>query len=555
MKSRRRRKKIIENRIVKKILSVGFYIWIPIMIFLASIIFPLCIWYKKNIKVSLDAALFTLKSPMKGTNNVVVWDVVNAAIPGIVFAVFAIILIVVIETIIKKKSERNLIFIDTEERMKKIKKKFHTYVSTFTAIYLIASLFFANDKIEIMAYVKNQMSTTKIYQEKYIDPKKVEITKNSKVDIVYNDGRNMPDQCVKQASTKNLIYIYAESMENSYEKKSQGGIQREDFDLMKNLVNLAEENVSFSTNNKMRGIRNTTGTDYTFGSMFAATSGIPFKFPNMDNRVDKLKKFAQNVTTLGDILEKEGYYQEFMCGSDATFAGKRRYYQEHGNYDIYDYKTAKQKGDISKKYKAGWGFEDEKLFQYAKKELTRISKKDKPFNFTMLTSDTHFPVGYRCHLCGYTYVDKFHAKSVQDEKYAYGTTADIIKCTDDQLEDFVEWCKKQDFYNDTVIIIQGDHPRMDKYLVEKATPEERTVYNCIINSDLKPQLGQKNRQGTIMDMFPTTLAALGFEIKGDRLGLGTNLFSNKKTIAEEMGFDSFDNELSKYSNYYLQRFK
>ena len=96
---------------------------------------------------------------------------------------------------------------------------------------------------------------------------------------------------------------------------------------------------------------------------------------------------------------------------------------------------------------------------------------------------------------------------------------------------------------------------MDKYLVEKATPEERTVYNCIINSDLKPQLGQKNRQGTIMDMFPTTLAALGFEIKGDRLGLGTNLFSNKKTIAEEMGFDSFDNELSKYSNYYLQRFK
>ena len=173
----------------------------------------------------------------------------------------------------------------------------------------------------------------------------------------------------------------------------------------------------------------------------------------------------------------------------------------------------------------------------------------------MLTSDTHFPVGYRCHLCGYTYVDKFHAKSVQDEKYAYGTTADIIKCTDDQLEDFVEWCKKQDFYNDTVIIIQGDHPRMDKYLVEKATPEERTVYNCIINSDLKPQLGQKNRQGTIMDMFPTTLAALGFEIKGDRLGLGTNLFSNKKTIAEEMGFDSFDNELSKYSNYYLQRFK
>ena len=39
-----------------------------------------------------------------------------------------------------------------------------------------------------------------------------------------------------------------------------------------------------------------------------------------------------------------------------------------------------------------------------------------------------------------------------------------------------------------------------------------------------------------MDMFPTTLASLGAVIDGDRV-IGTNLFSDKPTLAEELGFD------------------
>ena len=36
----------------------------------------------------------------------------------------------------------------------------------------------------------------------------------------------------------------------------------------------------------------------------------------------------------------------------------------------------------------------------------------------------------------------------------------------------------------------------------------------------------KNRQFTHMDMYPTTLAAMGFNIEGNKLALGTNLFSD-----------------------------
>lgn len=40
-----------------------------------------------------------------------------------------------------------------------------------------------------------------------------------------------------------------------------------------------------------------------------------------------------------------------------------------------------------------------------------------------------------------------------------------------------------------------------------------------------------------MDLFPTMLASLGVQIEGNRLGLGTNLFSDKKTLMKELGGD------------------
>ena len=80
---------------------------------------------------------------------------------------------------------------------------------------------------------------------------------------------------------------------------------------------------------------------------------------------------------------------------------------------------------------------------------------------------------------------------------------------------------------------------------------DRTVYNAFINSRVLP-VNNKNRVFTTMDMFPTTLASLGVTIDGDRLGLGTNLFSSKKTIPEEIGIDTFNKELKKNSNYYYK---
>lgn len=83
--------------------------------------------------------------------------------------------------------------------------------------------------------------------------------------------------------------------------------------------------------------------------------------------------------------------------------------------------------------------------------------------------------------------------------------------------------------------------------IQKGTPwDQRLVYTCYINSAVKRD-SITRRNFSTQDNFPTTLAAMGVQIQGNRLGLGTNLFSNEKTLLEKYGFNYVDNELKKRS--------
>ena len=77
-----------------------------------------------------------------------------------------------------------------------------------------------------------------------------------------------------------------------------------------------------------------------------------------------------------------------------------------------------------------------------------------------------------------------------------------------------------------------------------------TVFiNTFLNTNIK-NVNNKNRLVSSFDVFPTTLSLLGATWEGDRLGLGTNLFSGSKTIFEEYGYDYVNNELKKKSLFY-----
>lgn len=326
-------------------------------------------------------------------------------------------------------------------------------------------------------------------------------------------------------------------MESTYLSKELGGNQEEN--LLPNLSELPLTNLNFSHTDTLGGARQVTGTSWTIAAMVSQTTGVPLKIPVGDNDYgNKSAMFLPGVWSLGDILEQEGYRQELLIGSDASFGGRRQYFAQHGGYNIWDYYTARETGKIDPDYRVWWGYEDLKLFDYAREELTALAAEGEPFNFTMLTVDTHFPSGYVCPACW------------QDDERQY---ANVISCSDRLVADFVWWIQQQDFYENTTIILVGDHLSMDSRFFVDNGEYVRTTFNTIINAPMDTAF-DKERMFTTLDWFPTTLASLGVEIPGERLGLGTNLFSGQPTLAESMGLEALDDELKKVSNYYNKHF-
>ena len=485
---------------------VAWYVLYGVLVLLGAAVLFTVRWVAQTYGVGINEIISTLTGNLQGTSKDVVLAVVKGCVVPTALAVAAYAAIVIMDRRLSKRRVR---------AGKSPATPLARVLPTFCAGFLAVAVLYTNVQFDALAYYMTQNASSGIYEEYYVDPEDVAITPGEQ--------------------KKNLIYIYLESMETTYASVADGG--RQETNYIPNLTQLARDNISFSDNGGLGGFHTVTGAGYTMAALFATTTGVPYALPVESTSIESADSFASGIVGLGDILQQQGYRQEFLCGSDATFGGRRLYFTQHGDYEIFDLFTAREKGYIPSDYFVWWGFEDYRLFDMAKDELTRLSAEPEPFNLTMLTVDLHHISGYTCEYCGSAYdVD----------------TANVAACTDQLVAEFVEWCAQQPFYEDTVIVITGDHPRMDTYLVDGVSYYDRTVYNCILNSAADAQDTQ--RTFTHMDMFPTVLAAMGNEIEGDRLGLGTNLFSDEQTLAEQLGFDYINTEVSKSSSYYVEKF-
>ena len=240
------------------------------------------------------------------------------------------------------------------------------------------------------------------------------------------------------------------------------------------------------------------------------------------------------------MLKDNGYHNELISAARTNFGGVYEYYKKHGNYDIIDSNSLYNFGfSINYSDRNGWGFNDRYLFEVAKTRLTALSKQDQPFNLQLITIDTHFPDGF---IYNYSY-NKY---SSQYEN-VYATSSKLIN-------DFVTWIKSQDFYKNTTIVIVGDHLSMqEEYFQSRGiNSTDRYMYYCYINSAVEAE-NSTNRIYTELDTYPTIIAALGGEIKGNRLALGVNLFSKQKTLPEKYGLDFFNEEMAKKSPFYNKK--
>lgn len=382
--------------------------------------------------------------------------------------------------------------------------------SVITAFVLCYQVSQGYDALKIDDYLEEQSTVSTLYEDQYV---------------------TTSDQLLKfPEKKKNLIYIYMESMEATYTDQANGGGFEDN--LIPDLTQIANENTNFKAaeDSNLNGGLVTNQTSWTVAGMVAQTSGTPLGVANSkyNHSFDENMLFMPNVTSLGDLLEEQGYKNVLMCGSEASYAGRSNYFRQHGDYEIIDLDAAYQSGMLPKNYHEWWGFEDSKLVDFAKDKITELASEDEPFNFTMLTADTHFKDGYLCPDCPDTY----------DEQYE-----NVIACSDKRIAEFVSWIQQQDFAKDTVIVLSGDHLSMDSLINQSVGLDfPRRTYFAILNG--KEYTLNKTREFTTLDIFPTTLEAMGVEIEGHRLGLGTSLYADQPTLCEQMGFETLNEEIS-----------
>lgn len=438
--------------------------------------------------LSMEELIYTLSNPVTGVDRAFIYSFIKrVAMPALLFV---IVIIVSFYFFRKNKKQNRLLLLAG---------------LLLPLIFFVAVTYYTYDKLNVYAYYKDKSDNEGFIDANYVYPENVTVS--------------FPD------TKRNLIYIYLESVEVSDADENSGGAFAENY--IPNLTEISMKHENFSGTEKLtlNGAHTFSGGTWTMGGIFSQSAGVPLNMPINSNDMEGRDNFFPSIITLGDILEEAGYSQYYLLGSEAKFAGRDIFYFQHGDFTIYDYPYMIDTGVLPKDYFQWWGYEDEKLFEYAIEKLIKISKEDEPFNFTMLTADTHFEDGYVCDLCENEYPDNQYAN--------------VLRCSDRQVSKFISWIMEQDFYENTTIVLSGDHPTMDADFMDGAVINRnkyiQTTYLSVINAAVE-YTENKARDICSFDLFPTTLAALGADIEGNRLALGTNLYSDEENLIDKYGY-------------------
>ncbi|MBR5154398.1 MAG: sulfatase-like hydrolase/transferase [Alphaproteobacteria bacterium] len=396
----------------------------------------------------------------------------------------------------------------------------------FSVFCLVYSFNVLNVK-ELLDEKNNHRKISTFYEMHYRDPLETKIT--------------------SPQIKKNLILIFSESMETTYASKEYNGDN-----LIPELSEIAKDNINFSHNDELGGFYNLKVAGYTQASLIAQLCAVPLRLPIDSARYRPKNGFLPGATCLYDVLKKDDYNLSFMYGTLKESSGTDKFFATHGNPKILDWNFYTKRDNLvenkvekkAAKYNSFFkkALRDEALFTYAKEELNELNKENKPFAFIIMTLDTHFGTEYfdakNCET-------KYHDKDVPDN-FNY---KNVVSCSSSKIANFINYLKAQPFYDNTEIVIVGDHLTMGNNIFEKGA--DRAIYNVYMNPSHDMPSKIKNRKFTALDTMPTILESLGYEIDGGKLGLGTSLFSGKQTLLEEgMTVEELNYELEKQSHVY-----
>ncbi len=313
-------------------------------------------------------------------------------------------------------------------------------------------------------------------------------------------GRVEPTTLTPPESPMSVVYIYAESLEQTY------------FDptlfphLVENLSQLKATGRVFSN------IQQLPSTGWTIAGMSATQCGLPLFTNSGGNSMGNAEAFLSGAVCLGDLLKGVGYGLVFMQGSSTYFSGIHQLYKTHGFDEIVGREELlPQLHDTT--YLNGWGLYDDTLLDLAYEKFVTLSQSAKPFGLFLATMDTHHPRGHLSHSC-------------EDRRYQSGENSilNAVHCSDYLLSRFIEKIQNSPYGKRTIIVLTSDHLAMRNTatpLLQKAK-ERRDLFVILDPRDTHPLTIDQN--ASMLDVPSTLLHTLGIAAS---VGLGRDLLLDR----------------------------
>ncbi|MCG1236149.1 polyglycerol-phosphate lipoteichoic acid synthase LtaS [Staphylococcus epidermidis] len=333
------------------------------------------------------------------------------------------------------------------------------------------------------------------------------------------------------AKKKNIIKIHLESFQTFLINKKVNGKEVTPF--LNKLSSGNQDFTYFPNFFHQTGQGKTSDSEFTMdNSLYGLPQGSAYSLKG-DNTYQSLPAILD---------QKQGYTSNVMHGDYKTFWNRDQVYKHFGIDNFYDATYY----DMSDDNIVNLGLKDKPFF---KASADYQSKMKKPFYSHLITLTNHYPFT----------LDEEDA-SIDKPNTGDSTVDGYIQTAhylDQALEEYITDLKKKGLYDNSVIMIYGDHygisenhnNAMEKLLGEKITPAKFTDLNRTgFWLKVPGESGGVNKEyAGQMDVMPTLLHLVGIDSK-NYLMFGSDMFSKQHNNVVPFRNGDFITEDYKYVN-------
>ena len=303
---------------------------------------------------------------------------------------------------------------------------------------------------------------------------------------------------ILQGTTKpNIIFIVWESFT---QKATQ--LQRQGVDITPKFNELKKEGIYFSN-------IYATG-DRTDKGIVGILSGYPSQ---PVTSIIKTPVKASRLPMISKTLASHGYNTSFYYGGELEFANMKAYLLG-GGFKKFTSKYDFRKEDQNSK----WGAHDGVVM---KKVLEGLNKETAPFFCTWLTLSSHEPF-------------EVPVPGVVNGTDEASLFLNSLHYTDAVVYDFIQQCKQQPWWSNTLVVIAADHGHRQPVTGKKA--DDFKIPVLLLGGALSKKNSINNRVGSQVDIAATILSQL--DIPGTGFNWSRNLFDSSSA---QWAYFSFNN--------------